>query len=84
MTTRPHDYFRKIAIVWLRLTSVLFILYGLITAVFLTRWESPGPNAFLGPALYALGGLLLWFLSEPLGRLVARGLDDPGSGPPAA
>ena len=89
MTTRPASYFRKIAIVWLRLMGVLLILYGIIGAVFLTRWENPDGSSpsgatWLSPALYILGGLLLWALSEPLGRLVARGLDDSGSGPPAA
>jgi len=85
-TTRPLQYFRKIAIVWLRLMAVLFVLYAIITAVYLTRWVESDAAAvtWLGPLLYALGGLLLWVLSEPLGRLVARGLDDSGPTPPAA
>jgi len=72
MTTRPASYFRKIAIIWLRLMGVLLILYGIIGAVFLTRWEnpdgsSPSGAAWLSPALYILGGLLLSALSEPWG-----------------
>lgn len=84
--TRPPQYFRKIAIVWLRLMAILLFLYAIITAVYLTRWEDSNGSfvTWLSPLLYALGGVLLWVLSEPLGRLVARGLDDSEPNPPAA
>jgi hypothetical protein len=91
-TARPSGYYGKIATIWLRLMALLLVFYALISVVYLMLWKLPeissepstGPSLWLGAALYGLGGLVLWVLSAPLGRLVARGVDDAEPRPPAA
>ena len=77
----PPGYFASIATVWLRLMAILLLLYALMSVVYAIVWSSRAGGA--GVILYAVGGIVLWVTSGPLGRLAGRGLDDSGSGPPA-
>jgi len=74
-------YFRKLATLLLRVIAVADVFYAIINGISLARWgdEVSGSTLatmWIGPIVCALGGLLLWFLSVPLGRLLARGLDE--------
>jgi hypothetical protein len=79
---RPPGYLANIATVWLRLMAVLLVFYSLISVVYTLVWR-PVQGGGAAVVLYTVGALVLWLVSRPLGRLVGRGLDDSGSGPPA-
>lgn len=88
------DY-SKLAAVIIRSFGLIILLYaapmltlGVVKvaarAVLASDGQTPIGSATLGWLLYALAGLLLFFLAKPLGRVAARGFDDPRSAPPAA
>ena len=76
---RPR--YRKVATLWLRVISIIFLLYALlggISGLFYVVRPVPGEprRAFVSLVLWGIGGAILWGLSGILGRLAARGLDD--------
>ena len=77
---RPPGYYGSIATVWLRLVAVLFLFYCLISVVYTLIWQPEREGSGAAVLLYGAGAILLWLVSRPLGRFVARGLDDPSSG----
>ena len=81
-------HYGKLAVLGIRTFGLVILLY----AVPMTLWgffrvgmgvrvasdgRTSETSALLGWILYALAGLLLLLLARPLGRVAARGLDEP-------
>ena len=72
-------YFRKMAILLLRIIAFFFIISCVLTLVSMPFYDFgfPGPLSYwIRPMLSLLAGLLIWYFSERLARSLARGLDD--------
>ena len=66
------------------LYAVPIILFSLVTVVTArSPAEQPPRNTVLGWMVYALVGVVLLVCARPLGRLAARGLEQPQIDPPA-
>ena len=72
------------------LYAVPIVIYGVLRMAFGapeepdTGRESEALGALLQWMIYMFAGVLLVKLARPLARIAARGLDESGSGPPAA
>ena len=84
-TQRPIGSLYRIAVLALRLLAVFLVVDGVIRAICALDWDNEVlttiRSMWVAPLGYMLVGMLLWIFSEPIGRLVVRGLDH---GPPAA
>jgi hypothetical protein len=89
------DHYTKLAVLIMRsmgliilLYAVPIVLYGVARVALGAPTASDGTTssstALFGWLVYAMAGVLLLLLAQPLARIAARGLDVPASVPPAA
>ena len=77
--------FQKIAVFLIRLLSLLCVLFGIngfIYALILTISQSyqidgiTSAYSLMSGVFYFIWGIILFFLSKPLGKIIGSGLDE--------
>jgi uncharacterized membrane protein SpoIIM required for sporulation len=71
------DYFRHLAILAVRLMALAVLLFAARSAIYAVLFNGAtiGVIGRLDAVIQGGGGIALWLLSAPLGRLVSAGLD---------
>ena len=79
MNNQPQQvgYFRKIAIVLIRVIAVGFLVRGVCLVLYQLGWWSEAWQGWSTPVFDLVSGAALWVFSPRIARLVARGLDEP-------
>ncbi len=75
-TPAQSGYFRKLAILLLRIIAIGYAIQGLCMLFSVVGWWSETWESWFRPVLYLVTAVALWVFTPRIALLAARGLDE--------